>query len=513
MDIYCTRPGCPRPQNTYPDLDQAGTLQTVQQKYCTSCGMPLILVGRYLPTRLLGQGGFGAAFLSVDRYTPTLRQCVVKQFQPSGDLSPDQIKIAQELFTREAEVLEQIGNKHPLIPDLFAFFPLEVEALGSPGKKQELFYLVQEFVDGQDLEQQLEQQGAFSEKEVVEILGTILKVLEFVHQNGTIHRDIKPSNIMRHRNGKLYLLDFGAVKKVTAQAGQTPGKSTGIYSMGFAPPEQMSGGAVYPATDLYALAVTCLTLLTGKQPAELYDSYRNQWQWRDQVQVSDRLATVLDKMLQPTPSQRYPSAQDALDTLLAASSGRSPAASPASAPGTPAQASGTALQSPTAAPNPMAGVKSAGAAPLAQPPKGSAKTPSAGQSQSQSQSQSAPSMSLMRLLSHAAFTGFEGTLLAIALFSLSFLSTVISGGFWLILLGILIVLQYRRVIERVDLIIIGIVTLLVVLFVPGLQALPFLQASSSPRLLTVLLAGIVALFVVAAAIVFRLVYGLLSTFL
>jgi serine/threonine-protein kinase len=116
MEIYCTRPSCPRPQNHFPDLDNKATLKTAQQKYCTSCGMPLILVGRYLPLKLLGQGGFGAAFLARDRYTPAMRQCVVKQFQPSGDLNPQQFQMAQDLFEREAEVLEQLGCRHPQIP-------------------------------------------------------------------------------------------------------------------------------------------------------------------------------------------------------------------------------------------------------------------------------------------------------------------------------------------------------------------------------------------------------------
>ena len=255
MEIYCTRPSCSRPINTFPDLDSGATLKTVQQKYCTACGMPLILSGRYLPQKLLGQGGFGAAFLARDRYTPTLRYCVVKQFQPAGNLTPDQLQIAQNLFEREAAALEKLGNRHPQIPDLFAFFPL-ITPGSQPGKQEEFFYLVQEFVDGQDLEQAQAQKGQFSEKEGVEILTSMLKVLSFVHNNGTIHRDIKPSNIVQGRNGLLYLLDFGAVKQVASVAASGQEQSTGIYSMGFAPPEQMAGNAVYPSTDLYALAVT-----------------------------------------------------------------------------------------------------------------------------------------------------------------------------------------------------------------------------------------------------------------
>jgi serine/threonine protein kinase len=256
MEVYCTRPACPRPVNSFADLDNNATLKTVQQKFCTSCGMPLILVGRYLPIRLLGRGGFGAAFLARDRYTPAMRQCVVKQFLPAGDLSPDQLQIAQELFEREGEVLEVLGNKHPQIPDLLAFFQLDVPSRDS-NKPDRFFYLAQEFIDGQNMEEELEQAGQFSEAKVLELLTEILNVLDYVHANGSIHRDIKPSNIMRSRNGRLYLLDFGAVKQVTSggAAGKRGGRaSTGIYSMGFAPPEQMAGDVVYPATDLYALA-------------------------------------------------------------------------------------------------------------------------------------------------------------------------------------------------------------------------------------------------------------------
>lgn len=331
MEIVCTRPTCPRPANHFADLENRGTLTTVQQKFCTACGMPLILSGRYLPEKLLGQGGFGAAYLARDRYTPNLRSCVVKLFQPSGDLSPDQMELAQSLFQREAAVLEEIGNKHPQIPDLYAFFPLIVPSLKA-GKQEEYFYLVQEFIDGEDLEQVLTRNGPLTASEVIEVLVSMLKVLNFVHENGTIHRDIKPSNIMRDRDGKLYLLDFGAVKQVTTGQGQPKGKSTGIYSIGFAPPEQMAGGEVYPSTDLYALAVTCISLLTGKDAGELYDSYNNSWAWRAHAQVNPAIADVLDRMLRPSPHQRYETAKDVLAALRQAAAGSATATPPAQRP-------------------------------------------------------------------------------------------------------------------------------------------------------------------------------------
>ena len=207
MNMFCTRPGCSRPENNFTDLDDNKTLKTVQQKYCTTCGMPLILDGRYLPQRLLGQGGFGAAFLALDRRSPGMRPCVVKQFQPAGDLNPEQMQLALNLFEREAVVLDDLGRKHPGIPDLLAYFPLEATGWQS-AKLEQYFYIVQEFIDGENLEEELAQKGKLSESELLEVLKGILDILKFVHENDTIHRDIKPSNIMRDRtSGRLFLLD------------------------------------------------------------------------------------------------------------------------------------------------------------------------------------------------------------------------------------------------------------------------------------------------------------------
>ena len=275
--------------------------------------MPLFLDGRYVTTQLLGKGGFGAAFLARDRRIPGIRSCVVKQFQPAGNLTSSGLQLAQQLFEREAEVLAQIGNEHKQIPELFAFFPVSVSSL-PPGKQEQFFYLVQEYIDGQNLEEELLQEGKFSEVGATQILKEILPVLTFIHKKGIIHRDIKPSNIMRRRDGKLFLLDFGAVKQV-ANVPSASTASTGIYSVGFAPPEQISGSQVFPSTDLYALAVTVITLLTGQEASALFDSYTNQWKWRTQATVNQKLADILDKMLLPAANQRFQSAAEVLQAL------------------------------------------------------------------------------------------------------------------------------------------------------------------------------------------------------
>ncbi|MGV0026603.1 protein kinase domain-containing protein [Phormidesmis priestleyi] len=487
MQLHCTRPGCSRPTNFFSDLDDSTTLKTVQQKFCTHCGMPLILLGRYLPTKLLGQGGFGAAFLARDRYTPGLRQCVVKQFQPSGQLSPAQLQTAQDLFEREAEVLEQLGSQHPQIPDLFAYFEL---AVPNPykGAEDKFFYLVQEFIDGKNLEEELVEKGKFSESDVLEVLQETLKVLQFVHENGSIHRDIKPSNIMRHRNGRFYLLDFGAVKFATSAAAGSKA-STGIYSLGFAPPEQVAGDEVYPSTDLYALAVTCVMLLTGKQTKELFDAYKNVWKWQIYAQPSPRLANILNKLLLPLPSQRYQSATEVLEALTTSQPVvRPPVAPPIPQPSQPIQ--------PSPLPTPSV--------PLPIQPSASLPTPVA-------PPRSIPTFSTLELLGNAAFTGFEGGLLAIALFSLP-IAPMLSAALWLVLSVILVLAQSRRIIEKVDLLILITITLAAILIFPGLSTvLKLLSLNGFVGVL--ILAAFGGLVAIAVTAVFRLIYKLLSNFL
>lgn len=489
MELYCTRPSCPRPRNICLDLDDKTTLTNIPQKFCTTCGMPLILAGRYLPIRLLGQGGFGAAFLARDRYTPALRQCVVKQFLPSGNLTPAQLQVAQGLFAREAAVLEELGERSDQIPNLFAFFPLSVS--NSSGKPDEFFYLVQEFIDGEDLEQELETQGVFPEAKILDILASILPVLEFVHQQGVIHRDIKPSNIMRDRKGKLYLLDFGAVKQATAGSA-TQGKSTGIYSLGFAPPEQMAGDQVFPATDLYAFAVTLLTLLTDKEPQELFDSYTSQWQWRNYAQVSDRLGLVLAKMLRPIPSERYASAAAVINALGDSSLGSNSNPPPSS------------ITSPTT-PAPIAPSIGTNRSTSLQPPAIPTSTsPTSAPLNLTNPAQIArvPRFSLLETLSNAAFVGFQSPLIFVILSS--FLpNPAISIGIGGMIVGGLVYLLYRKTIEHWDLVIIIGITLGLMILFPGFMGLiPLINI-----LFFSLMGGSAC---VAMTTIFRLIYQLIS---
>lgn len=471
MEVYCTCPGCPRPQNYFSDLKNNSILRTVQQKYCTNCGMPLILAGRYLPEKLLGKGGFGTAFLAIDRYTPGLRQCVVKQFQPAGNLSQIQMKLAQDLFEREAIVLEELGNQHDRIPALFAYFPLLVENLNY--EEEQFFYLVQEYIDGQTLEEELFEKGRFSEVEIVHILREILNILQFVHNKNIIHRDIKPSNIMRHRNGKLFLLDFGAVKQVTKNPIGSNRSSTGIYSLGFSPPEQMSGGEVFPCTDLYALGVTIVTLITGEQEVnKLFDAYSNQIKWRSRVKINPNLGDILDRMLFAAANQRFGTATEVLEALDALSE------FPSQNESESIEVIQSQIQTPVRVQN---------------------------ESKLIPKTKINRSFSTLEILSGAAFTGFEGSLVTIVLLSLTS-STAISLIFAALIFVGLIFSLINRWIEKKDLLIISVITLLIIFFIP------LLRSNLGIGEVIILSFGI-SLVAVALTSLFSLIYKLLSLLL
>ncbi|MDB9485900.1 SUMF1/EgtB/PvdO family nonheme iron enzyme [Dolichospermum circinale CS-537/01] len=284
-----------------PDCLQQNPPDTI---FCQHCGSKLILQERYRSVRVIGEGGFGRTFLAVDKQrldTP----CVIKQFLPQQSGSAA-LEKATELFKQEAFRLRDLG-KHSHIPDLLAFFPQE-------GR----LYLIQEFIEGKNLLDELQQKGKFSESEVKQILVELLPILQFVHDNKVIHRDIKPENIIRSsQNGALFLIDFGVSKEVGGSVLTRVGTITG--TPGYAPPEQLRG-MVFPNSDLYSLAVTCIRLLTGYFPKAdgddlLFDSMKMQWIWKQYVSVSQELEIVLDKMLQDLPINRFQSAYEVLSSL------------------------------------------------------------------------------------------------------------------------------------------------------------------------------------------------------
>ncbi len=285
---YCINPDCPKPKNP------------PTAKQCQACGFELLLRERYRVLRSLGKGGFGATFLARDEVLPGKPPCVIKQLRPSAE-APNVLDMARDLFQREAKILGKIGN-HPQLPRLLDYFDSGQE-----------FFLVQEYINGSTLQQEVKRGGPFSEAGVKQFLTEILSLIQYLHDNQVIHRDIKPANIIRRdQDKKLVLIDFGAVKDKVASGqpmgtDQTALTAYAIGTPGYAPPEQMAMRPVY-ASDIYALGVTCLYLLSGKTPKDLdYNPTTGEMMWRHYVHISDHFADILQKMLEVSVRHRYQS--------------------------------------------------------------------------------------------------------------------------------------------------------------------------------------------------------------
>ncbi|NET59025.1 MAG: CHASE2 domain-containing protein [Symploca sp. SIO2E6] len=263
-----------------------------------------LLARRYEIQSTLGCGGFGLTYLATDTQRPGKPQCVVKQLKPAHQ-DEKFLKIARRLFRTEAEILEKLGT-HPQIPQLLAYFEEHKE-----------FYLVQEHIQGHPLSDEMPKEKRFPEAKVVEILNGVLEILSFVHQYQVIHRDIKPGNIMRRDlDGKLVLIDFGAVKQFQSQEQIQENDSTiAIGTSGYAPPEQYAGRPKL-SSDIYALGMIGIQALTGIHPSQLSISDETgDLSWRNLANVSEELAQILEKMVCYHFVDRYQSVAVVIEDL------------------------------------------------------------------------------------------------------------------------------------------------------------------------------------------------------
>ena len=301
--ICCLNPDCPNP------LNSNGT------RVCETCGTPLVvfLRNRFRVIRVLSdEGGFGRTYLAED--VDKLKElCVIKQLAPKlpGNWA---LKKAMELFQKEATRLQQLGE-HSQIPTLLAYF-----------EQDNYLYLVQQFIDGQNLSKELQfrrrglgkQTRLYVEAEIRQILLDLLPVLKYIHERGVVHRDIKPQNIIRRKkDGRLALIDFGSSKQLTARVQIKAGTSIGSH--GYCPIEQIRDGVAFPASDLFSLGATCFHLLTGVSPFKLWTENGYNWvsDWKQYLShpIDEKLAFVLEKLLKKDIKQRYQSAEQAFNDL------------------------------------------------------------------------------------------------------------------------------------------------------------------------------------------------------
>lgn len=301
----------------------------------------ITLVNRYRLIQILGQGGFGRTYLAEDQ-NRFREYCVLKELVPA-QTTPELMQKARELFYKEAKVLYSI--QHPQVPEFREQFEFDRR-----------LFLVQQYVAGktcsQLLDERLQQGLTFSEAETKQLLLQVLPVLTYLHDRHIIHRDISPDNIILRSSDRLpVLIDFGAVKALATRVSQ-PASHTIIGKPLYAPAEQMQAGIVDPTSDLYALAVTAIELLTGKSPDQLYDSRQGQWRWQNVARVSPDFAAVLNRMLSSRSPDRIPSAAQVLPLLQSTSIPATPVQIAPPPPSPASQLPTQAIGQPPIYPNP-----------------------------------------------------------------------------------------------------------------------------------------------------------------
>jgi serine/threonine protein kinase len=286
-----------------------------------------VLDGRYKLIKALGSGGFGRTYIARDMRRPGTPTCVVKHLQPATN-DPNFVREARRLFNAEAETLEKLG-RHDQIPQLLAYF-----------EEEQQFYLVQEYIEGRSLYEEVQARSSgkeqrLSEIEVISIIRDVLNVLDFVHSEGVIHRDLKPDNIIRRNHDrKLVLIDFGAVKAVEVGSTELENSESRftvtIGTPGYMPSEQSIGRPNF-TSDIYALGMIAIKALTGLEPTEIpTDPISGELIWRErakvtnlsgnlceEIKISNGLAMVLTRMVRYQSAQRYQSAKEVLQALSA----------------------------------------------------------------------------------------------------------------------------------------------------------------------------------------------------
>jgi serine/threonine protein kinase len=264
-----------------------------------------IFAKRYLIQSLLGRGGFGITFLARNIYLPGQPFCVIKKLAPRSTNS-DLMAAARWRFYQEARSLSRLGS-HAQIPALLDYLKIGTD-----------LYLVEEYIPGRTLAQIVKEQRRFTETEVARFLIQMLHLLGYVHQHRLIHRDIKPQNIILCQTDlRFVLIDFGAVKDLypSIETSQPHIVSGAIGTPGFAPPEQLADRTVY-ASDLYSLGITCLYLLTGKEPSQFpTDPHTCELIWTEGLKIDRDLSEIVSKMVTITIADRYKSVSQIITAL------------------------------------------------------------------------------------------------------------------------------------------------------------------------------------------------------
>ncbi|MGK7944921.1 MAG: WG repeat-containing protein, partial [Microcystaceae cyanobacterium] len=272
-----------------------------------------ILKQRYQVLEKLGEGGIGETFLAEDLDIPVnpKLKCVVKRLQPLENTKD--LATLHRLFEQEAQILYQLGQQHPHIPQLYAYF-----------QEDQDFYLIQEYIEGQELIQEMIADQPWTEQQTIDFLTQILTILSYVHRNQVIHRDIKPQNIMRRKDGKLILIDFGSVKQVSTLVNKPTGLTQRTVIIGtkeYMPSEQAMGKPKF-SSDIYAVGMIAIQGITGNLDQPFPENIMGEIEWQAQANINPSLSNILSKMVRYDFRERYQDATEALEEVKQFLSGK-----------------------------------------------------------------------------------------------------------------------------------------------------------------------------------------------
>lgn len=265
-----------------------------------------LLHDRYHLVGVAAKGLFGQTYLARDRKRHN-QLCVLKEFIPV-EQNPATLQGRWQHFQMATSDLYAL--QHAQLPR----FQVMILHRGR-------FYWVREYIEGKSYSTLLDERRTigqtFSEAEVRQLLEQVLPVLTYLHRRGVIHRNLcLESLILRQRDQLPVLIDFGWVKELAVRLQLHTVKSKlAIATWGYAPPEQFYAGKVSPHSDLYALAVVAIVLLTGKPPEELYDEAAQVFDWEQWAIVHPKFGRILRRMLHSNPQKRFASATQVMQAL------------------------------------------------------------------------------------------------------------------------------------------------------------------------------------------------------
>jgi WD40 repeat protein len=252
---------------------------------------------RYQLLTLLSLGSFSKTFLAMDEVGEVHQKCAIAQFKYTSESIVD-----FDLSNSEKLTITQV-NQAGFLPKFIDIFV-----------ENRKLYIVTEFIEGSNLKQVLATQNIFNESHIWKLLNELLPILSWLHQCNWIHQNIKPTNIIKIA-GDRYKLLTPKISQLLPETCDRLGLDW-LASPEYSAPEQLKDKPVF-ASDLYSLGITCIYLLTGIKPFDLFDSVNNCWTWQDYLatKISGDLERIINKLIHNDLQQRFSSVAEVLKAI------------------------------------------------------------------------------------------------------------------------------------------------------------------------------------------------------